>query len=689
VTYQDYTRLQVPFAGREFGQFTVCLDPTNPVYTSPAGTVGGSTVTGSPTTCQQPTAPLGVVAAANEGQIQLGPDVSRQTNALDSQLFNVEFSGRIKKNGHDVQILFARNQQDINNNFQQNTSGAFYFDSIADLQAGRVGSLTLNVPVNGDPDSGAAIFDNINWVFGVQDTWDVNDDLTVVYGFRWDLYEANKTPELNANFLARNGFRNNVTLNGRQLFQPRLAFNYRATDRLRLSGSAGIIGGGNPNVWVSNSYANTGIAFSTFQAQRTGTGLTFNNSNASIPLALNNNTTGGPGIPTAFRNFVATGALALAPVNAIDPDFQIPSQWRFSLRGDYTANLGPLGDEWNLGFDAIYSDVRNSTTWTDLRSVTNTVQATLPDGRPRYQQRTGAVDNNADFLLLNSTQGYSYNLVARAAKNFDSGFYVNGSYTFQRAKDVNSGTSSVAGSNYSQTPGFDPNRSAYGTSNYQIDNTIKLGAGFTKNFFADAATSLNLFFESRSGQRFSYTVQDSTSGRSAVFGTTGTNNRYLMYVPTSATDPLVTFAAGSVNGVAQTDVQARALFEQIVTNSKLGELRGQIAPKNLGRSPRFNKLDLRISQEVPLPYKTKLEVFADMENVLNFIDSDWGSLRQVGFPYYAQVANVTCLTTLTGTVASTVTTPCARYQYSNVRDPVLTSDNVSLWGVRIGARFKF
>jgi hypothetical protein len=689
VTYQDYTRLQVPFAGRAFGQFTVCLDPTNPVYTSPAGTPGGSTVTGSPTSCLQPTAPAGVVAAPNEGQITLGPDISRQTNTLDSQLFNVEFSARIKKNDHDVQILFARNQQDINNNFQQNTSGGFYFDSIADLQAGRVGSLTLNVPVNGDPNSGAAIFDNINWVFGVQDTWDVNDQLTLLYGFRYDLYEANETPAFNANFLARNGFRNNVTLNGRALFQPRLAFNYRANDRLRFSGSAGIIGGGNPNVWVSNSYANTGTSFVQFQAQRTGTGATFNNANPSLPLALTNNTTGGPGIPQAFRDFVTTGALALANVNAIDPSFEIPSQWRFSLRGDYTADLGALGDEWNLGFDAIYSDIRNSTTWTDLRSVTNTVQATLPDGRPRYQQRTGAVDNNADVLLLNSTRGYSYNLVARFNKDFDNGLYLNGSYTFQRAKDVNSGTSSVAISNYGQTAGSDPNQSAYGTSNYQIDNTIKLGAGFSRSFFADAMTRFDMFFESRSGQRFSYTVQDSTTGRSAVFGVTGANNRYLMYVPTSATDPLVTFAAGSIGGVAQTAAQAAALFDQIVTSSKLGEFRGQIAPKNLGRSPRFNKLDLRISQEIPLPYKTKVELFGDIENVLNLIDSDWGSLRQVGFPYYAQVANVTCLTTLTGTVASTVSTPCARYQYNNIRNPAFTSDNVSLWGIRVGARFKF
>ncbi len=674
ITYQDYTRLQVPYAGRDFGQFTVCLDPVNPT--------GGSL-----TNCQQPSGS----ALANEGQVSVGPDASRQTNTLDSTLFNVELSARLKLNGHDLQILAARNQQKINNNFQQNSSGTFYFDSIADLQAGRVGSLTLNVPVNGDPNSGAAIFDNINYVFGMQDTWDINDNLTLLYGFRYDLYESSDRPPVNNFFVARNGFANNQTLNGRALFQPRLAFNFRANERLRFSGSAGIIGGGNPNVWVSNSYANPGTTFVQFQATRTGA-TTFNNADPSVAAALTNNTTGGPGIPQAFRTFVSTNTatLPLANVNAIDPDFKIPSQWRYALRGDYLLNLGDfLGDEWNVGFDAIYSDIRNSTTWTDLRSVVNTVQATLPDGRPRYQQRTGATDSNADVFLTNSTRGYSYNLVARINKEFANGLYGQASYTYQRAKDVNSGTSSVALSNYGQTAGADPNQSAYGTSNYQIDDTIKLGVGYKHSFFGDALTRIDLFFESRAGQRFSYTVQDSTTGRSAVFGVTGVNNRYLAYIPTGPNDPLVTYASGSVSGVAQSAADAATLLDSIISGSSLAKYRGKIAPKNLGQSPRFNKLDLHISQEIPLPFKTKLEVFSDIENVLNLIDRDWGSLRQVGFPYFAQLANVTCLTTLTGTTASTTATPCARYSYNNVRAPGLTSDNVSLYAVRIGARLRF
>ena len=116
---------------------------------------------------------------------------------------------------------------------------------------------------------------------------------------------------------------------------------------------------------------------------------------------------------------------------------------------------------------------------------------------------------------------------------------------------------------------------------------------------------------------------------------------------------------------------------------------GEIAPKNIGRSPRFNKLDLHISQEIPFFRHTKFEVFGDIENVLNLIDKNWGSLRQVSFPYYGTVANVTCLQTPGGAAATSSTQPCAQYQYSNVRTPALTFDNVSLWQIRVGGRFKF
>ena len=89
-----------------------------------------------------------------------------------------------------------------------------------------------------------------------------------------------------------------------------------------------------------------------------------------------------------MQDFVVDPAsLALAPVNAIDPDLDVASQWRTSLSVNYDADLGSfLGDGWLFGADILYSDIIDAYQWTDLRSV---VIGTLPDGRNRYGPLTG------------------------------------------------------------------------------------------------------------------------------------------------------------------------------------------------------------------------------------------------------------------------------------------------------------
>ena len=675
ISYNDYVRLQEPFGDKDFGQFQVCLAPN-------------ATTGGAATPC-----------ATGTRRIQFGPDISRQANELSAQTLGVEFQAQLKMNNHTVKFIAERRGQDFDNLFAQRVSGDFRFDSIADLQAGRANQLIFAAPIRGDIDTVRALFSNNVYTFGLQDVWDVTDSLTVTAGFRWDLYESPDQPVFNADFLARSGFPNNATLNGRQVFQPRTAINWKASDRLNVRATAGLFAGGNPNVWISNNYSNPGPTLGSVDVRRLANG-TF--SIAGVPTtgldvqalgaATLNNVTGGSGVPAQLSQLIATTGSAASPTNELDPNFQIPSQWRVSGTVDYAANLGFLGDDWNFGADVVWSRVKNALTYTDLRSVPNTTVngGTTPDGRPRYQAFNAAAGQNTDLLLTNTDRGYSWNVVARVAKDWDNGFSLGAAYTFQRSKDVNSGTSSTAGSNYGNAAaGIDPNQGAYGTSNYQIDDAYRLTLGYEKAWFGDNKTRIELFFNSRAGQRFSYTFADTTANRSAVFGTVQTNNRYLIYVPNVASptaDALVQYAPGF----------DFAGFQSVVQNSALNKYQGQIAPKNIGRSPRFNKLDLSVKQELPFVFGGKMEVFADLENVLNLIDSDWGSLRQVAFPYYGTLVNVSCVPVAGSTGAtSTGAQPCAQYRYSNRSGSTVTAptetlfQNQSLWQIRVGARVKF
>ena len=660
VSYADYVRLQVPFSDRGFGQFQTCLAPTSsaPPLTCPAGT----------------------------RRLQFGPDVSRQANELASQSLNFEFTATLKMNNHTVKAIVERRTQDINNLFAQRVSGAYYFDSIADLNGRTANELDIAVPLRGGIDTVRALFANNSWSFGMQDTMDLGENFSLIAGFRYDMFDTQDEPFFNDAFLSRYGFPNNKTLNGRSLFQPRLGFNWKPTDRLQLRGSAGLFGGGNPNVWISNNYSNPGPTLGRAQVRRNADG-TFTVAGisgltpaqvASIGAGALNNVTNGSNIPVDLVNAIRAGGTAASPTNSLDPNYRIPSTWRLSGSVDYLADLGFLGDEWRLGLDVVWSRQRDAATWTDLRSVP---LGTLPDGRIRYQVLPGqGTTTNTDILLTNVDDGFSWNVVTRFDKRWSNGFRLGGSYTFQRARDANSGTSSVAFSNYvNAAAGIDPNNAAYGISSYQRDDAYRLMASYDFNMFGDNNTRIELFFNSQAGQRFSYTMADQASGsnRSAVFGVTGTNNRYLMYVPnvSSATaDPRVVYATGfDFTG-----------FQNVVQNSELNRYQGGIAPKNIGKTPRYNRLDLAFRQEVPFVFGGKIELSADIENFLNLLNKDWGTIRQVAFPGYGTLVNVTCSTPA-----------CTAYQFANRSGTTVTAPvqgvnlNGSLWALRLGARVKF
>ena len=667
VSYADYVRLQVPVGGnRTFGQFQVCLDPTNP--TTGVGT--------APRVCSE-----------DQQRLQFGPDISRQANELDTQSLAVEFQATLSLNNHSVKLIAERRRQDVRNLFAQRVSGAWLFDSVADLQARRANEVDIAVPLLGGIETVTADFQNNSWTFGIMDTVDVTDNLTVVAGMRYDLFDTPDRPFNNANFLGRYGFTNISTLNGRDLFQPRFGFNWQPTDRLQFRGSAGLFGGGSPNVWISNSFSNPGPTLGQVQVRRVPgvggaadtytvsglSGLSAAQQNA-IGAATLNNVSGGTGVPQILLDAVRNQGTTQSPTNALDPNFKVPSQWRYSGSVDYEANLGFLGDGWNIGADVIYSRVKDALEWTDLRSVDS--GADTPDGRPRYQILPGFSGTNTDILLTNTGYGESWNIVGRFNKNWDAGFFLNGSYTYQDVTDQNPGTSSVAFSNYTNTAvGNDPNFAAQGISNYQRDHQFRLGAGFDGEVFGDNNTRVELFYNVRSGQRYSYTVFDPANGRSTVFGVTGRGSRNLLYVPNVSSQ---TADANVIYDSAATF----AAVQSLVQNSELNDYQGQIAPKNIAKTPWVHKLDLSLRQEVPLPLGGKVEFLADLENVLNLIDSSWGTVQQVGFPYTSSVVSVACVPAAGNS--------CAQYRYSSFRAPnEATNINGSLWGVRFGVRVRF
>lgn len=677
--YKDYVRGQDPLLGRGFAQFQVCTAPT-----SDRTSVGAA-------------ASASISCPTGFATVSFGPDVFRQTNALNVKSFGGLFQARLKLNDHDLRVFAEFQDSKTFNSFLPRSAGDYYFDSIADFQAGNAQRFRYaNAIPTLVPENAAAGFRYQGYTFGIQDNWKVNDMLTLSYGMRYDLYSGNSRAVLNPTFVSRYGYANNKFLSGLGVFQPRIGFNFKPTSSLTFRGGVGIFAGGTPDVYVSNSFSNTGVLTNAIEIQQansgayTGSGLTAG-TGAAVLTNVN-----GTSIPAAANAYLLNATVsANSPVNAIAPDFKLPSQWRATLSANWTPeNLGPLGSGWELGADVLYSRVREQVFFSDARVRANGLLT--PDGRARYTPITSFSDTNSDIILTNSNQGRSYIAVARLRKKFEFGLDAGASYTFQNIKDKNPATSSVATSNYAAGVALDPNGPAYGISNDEVRNAFKFDLNFSHAFFGDYKTTFSIFGESRNGHPYSFTFRDPAS-RSTVFGTIGSGNRYLLYVPTGINDPKVSFANAAV---AQQ-------FDDYVNSSGLSKFRGTIAPRNAFNSRWLTKIDLHVAQEIPAFIgKSRITLFGDIENFTNLLNKNWGQIREYSFPYAVSPVTVQCLVTpvATGTAATTAQiaanagAACAQYRYdANTKDSsgnfVAPSDTIyprqSLYTIRIGARFSF
>ncbi|MGK6324922.1 carboxypeptidase regulatory-like domain-containing protein [Sphingomonas sp. DT-51] len=698
--YKDYERLAEPLLGRGFAQFRVCVAPTSD--RAAAGAANNAS-----TQCP-----------ANSSIVSIGPDNSRQTNELTSNTWGGLVQLRYNKGAHDLRLFTEVQSTRVFNSFLQNSAGNYYFDSLADFAAGNAQSLGYgNAIPSLNPDDAAARFSYQQFTFGIQDNWRVTDTFDISYGARYDLYAGHTFPTFNSNFASRyaNGAvvrgeqttigGNNAYINGLGVFQPRVGFSWRPDSRLTLRGGGGIFAGGTPDVYVSNSFSNTGVLSNSVSITQLNNGA-FNGNQGALPAgvgaaALQGVT--GTGIATSVNQYLLNGTVSQnATTNALDPNFKIPSQWRSTLSADYRFDIP--GGELTIGADGLFIGVRDQVYFTDLRSQPVTgAFALTPDGRQRYRPVTTLAnglpnysDTGSDILLTNTNKGRSWIGVARFDARWDFGLAAYGSFTYQDVKDQAPATSSTASSNYSNGAFVDPNNVSYGVSNDQVQYQFKYGLTFDHAFFGNAKTQIALFGETRSGRAYSYTFNDQvpSGSRSANFGTIGTATRYLLYVPTFGGDSKVSY------GSAAQQQQIEGYFRA----QGLGKYQGKIAPRNSARSPWFTRLDLHLAQDIPtFVGASRVQVFADIENFTNLLNRKWGQISEYVFPYNVAPVRVTCLQAPVATGAAGVQTTttgqaCGQYRYTpaatdaagNFVAPTQTVyGRQSLYTIRLGARFSF
>ena len=639
-----------------------------------------------------------IINTPGGGTVYIGSDEFRHANELTNDVDSIKLKGNFFLGDHTLTVGYEREMLDIFNVFVPRSQGQWVFNptfdpdfpdvviatGIENFAAQQAASLSYQNAFTNNASDGAAAFGYDVDSFYVQDEWQATPDFKIQAGVRFDMFSGSDQPLFNPNFTARYGFNNQSTLDGRDLIMPRIGFNWQWTPETTVYGGFGLFGGGTPNVWISNSFSNDGVTV--FRTD------VFPGSDLDDALVGVN----GFDIPQQVLDFVATQRND-GPVNAIDPDFEVPSQYRWNLGFNHT-----LPWEIELSADLIYSRVKDEVLWQDIRLQQ---VGTAPDGRPIYGPRDPNRSSSLqDLLLTNTDQGEQTVFTIDLSKTWRMGagrFDGYLGYGNQNVKDVNPGTSSTASSNWDNVAVSDPNNPGLERSNYEIEHRFSGSFGWRRAFFGDYETSLALIGERRSGRPYSYTF----GSGSLIWGDPrqGSRQRHLFYVPEgdvifegacSAAEVNVVVGC-SAEGVFTANNAAAAQFardmDQFIEEQGLERYRGRIAPRNSHRSPWVSVLDLRFAQELPIFRRTRGIVTFDIENFANLLNKDWGQLRQVSFPYVAPVADAVRIAT-----AGCPDNAASCYVYrprSGQTGPTKPFNTIStlpsVWRMQLGFRIEF
>ena len=585
----------------------------------------------------------------SNGTVYIGPDDSRQSNDLNYDILNLKFAATYFLNDHKITAGIEYESQDIFNLFMQHTVGEYRFNSIADFEAGTPARIYYNnsAGTNNPADAGASFSYATTTVYA-QDDFALTDDIDVMVGFRYDSYSSDDKPNYNANFERRYGFDNTGNVDGISLFQPRVGFTYSYADNLEFRGGFGLYSGGNPNVWISNAYSNDGVT-------------NIGSRERDIPDFTNlfDTPLSGEGrpiydIPQAMFDTVANTTGGDGNVNATDPNFEIPSEWKYAVGATY---ITP--QEYIITADLMYTKRKDSAKVIDALLVET--GNTLPDGRPEYASRlTERRFTGSDFILTNSGQdGDTTVFSVSAMKQWDNGIDAQLAYAYTKAEDANPMTSAVGFSNYVNFATSDPINPVVATSDYEIPQRFTFTLGYKTQFVDGYDTRFNLFAVAADGKPYSFVY-----GNNDAFDYDASSSRQLIYVP----------EVNDANVVYGPDFDL-AGFDAFVDEFNLA--RGQIVGRNSQNADWWTKVDLRISQQLPgFTDDHKASAFLVIENFTNLLNDSWGDFRQGSF--------------VGDRVVEASLNDSGQYVYESFNASEQSVARApSLWEIRVGVKYTF
>lgn len=614
------------------------------------------------------------------GRIQFGSEQFSTANQLDQDIFSITNNLELFRGNHTFTFGTHNEFYGIYNLFLRQNFGYYEFDSIEDFKNNaRPTDYRRTYAIDG---TGAADFNAMQFGLYAQDEWSVNNNLTLSYGLRLDIPVIASNP-------ARDGYLENTALpqmqqvyevannvnvgeapDGQLMFSPRFGFDYNMRNNVNMviRGGAGVFTSRIPFVWPGAMFTNNGLTAGGVSLRDLPDSFRFNPNPDSQPTN-------------------PTQVIPSGQVDLFTNDFKYPQIFRTNLATDF---MLPGGISTTL--EAMYSKTINNITYTNVNSdpTIDFRWTGTPDSRQVFTGQSIDRTYSAVYVASNTSQGYTYNLSAQFAKDFNFGLSAMFAYSFSDSYSLTEGTSSQNSSQWRGQMNINGrNNPEFGRSDFAVGHRALLALTqiFAWGQSGNSSTSISLFANIQSGGPFSYVI----NGRDArnlnnERGSTS-RNRSLVYVPASISE--INLVPYTRSGSVVTPEQQWNELNTIIEDDKyLSSRRGEYAEKNGSWLPYSAIFDLSIRQDFGLNLGGQVhrfQVSADIFNIGNLINNEWGTQYIVrGFNNYYDLYQFEGY-------AADGTTPEFTYrdQGETGTDRFNITGTSSRWRMQFGVRYKF
>jgi len=594
----------------------------------------------------------GGVRAERNGVIQFGTERFSGANALDQDIFEFTDDFTWIFGAHNL-VLGTHNEIfKFANTFIADYYGYYHFVDFDAFKAGTPDIYRIGFATGDDPKRPTA-FKAGQFSLYASDQWHLPHSVTLTFGLRADKPHFYQDPTFNPLVQTEIGYSTAAIPDEKITWEPRFGFNWDigGAGKQQLRGGIGVFQGRTPFVWISNNYGNTGVEQIALGCVTPG----------CTPPQFNPDANAQP------RNL---GSGAVPSVAMADPDFQFPRIMRSTLGYDRELFWGIRGTA-----EVLYSKTLKDAFF---YNVNKKPTGTNPiDGRPQYSNVSTKLGDA--ILLSNSDEGHDLTESLQLFKTFGK-LNLSANYAHQKAESVADSQSSTAGSSFGNmfTTG-DIFQQVVTTSAFQVEHRMTASASY--NFATGPLThGVGLFWVAQSGQPYSLTMAGDPNRD-------GNSNNDLLHVPadyilcpSNATTPTATSPCGAGRTqLADQDALRKFLQSVGVDPNKAGFIE-----RNEINQPWTRRLDLHYELGLPQILGTRVQLEADILNLLNMFSKDYGQQRFVNFQVYQVAAQVgtdpTSGKPVLREAAGGRFTPGTQYSQANI---------ASRWQGRLGLRINF